>query len=69
MSITQTDVDNIHKMETYLKTPHTIGDIATHLGVSKSKAIDYLEIMAKNPKRYRLGCGDLGGQEKKWVLE
>lgn len=69
MTITQTDVDNIHALEKYLKTPHTIGDIAAHLGVSKSRAIDYLEIMTKNPKRYRIGCADLGGQEKKWVIE
>ncbi len=68
-ALTEKDVQNIHELEKYLKTPHTIGDIAKHLGVSNSIAIAYLEIFSKNPKRYNMQCTDLAGPEKKWVLQ
>ena len=69
MAITQTDVDNIHKLEKYLRdAPRTLGEMASHLNVSKGTAITYLEIMTKNPKRYRIDCADLSGVEKKWVI-
>lgn len=69
MPITQKDVDNIHDLEKYLDgTPRTIGEMARHLGVTNGLAITYLEIMAKNPKRYRLECADLAGAEKKGVI-
>lgn len=69
MAITQTDVDNIHNLEKYLRdAPRSIGEMATHLNVNRSTAITYLEIMTKNPKKYRLECADLSGVEKKWVI-
>ena len=70
MTLTQKDVDNIHELEAYLKKDaRTVGEMATHLNVTRLQALDYLEIMSKNPKRYRLATGDLGGQEKKWLIE
>jgi len=47
MAITQADIDNIHKLESYLKTPRTAGEVATYLGISRMKALDYIEIMLK----------------------
>ena len=32
MAITERDIDNLHKLEGYLRTPRTIGEIATYLG-------------------------------------
>lgn len=69
MALTEKDVQNIHELETFLKTPRSIGDIAKHLGVSPGTAISYLEVFTKNPKRYRIQCTDLAGPEKKWVVE
>ena len=69
MAITQADIDNIHKLETYLKTPRTAGEGATYLRVSRMQALDYIEIMLKNPRKYPLSCGNLAGVEKTWVME
>ena len=69
MAITQQDIDNIHKLESYLKTPRTAGEVATYLGVTRMKALDYLEIMVMNPKQYPLTCGNLAGVEKTWVVQ
>ena len=69
MPITQADIDNIHKLESYLKTPRTAGEVATYLGTTRMKALDYLEIMLKNPKKYPLTSGNLAGVEKTWVME
>ena len=69
MGITQNDIDNIHKLESYLKTPRTIGEIATYLGVSRMRALDYIEVMVVNPKRYNISCENLGGVEKCWVVQ
>ena len=69
MPITETDVENIHRLETYLKTPHTAGEIANYLNVSHAKALDYLEAMLMAPKRYKLHCIDVGGVEKTWGIE
>lgn len=67
-SLTQTDVDNIHRLKTFLKTPRTEGEIANHLGVPRMKVLDYLEIFVRNPKQYRIELSDVAGKEKKWVL-
>ena len=69
MPITQADIDNIHKLESYLKSPRTAGEVATYLGTTRMKALDYLDVMLKNPKRYPLTCGNLAGVEKTWVME
>ena len=69
MAITQQDIDNIHKLESYLKTPRTAGEVASYLEVSRMKALDYLEIMLKNPKKYPLTCGNLAGVEKTWGIQ
>ena len=69
MGITTQDVQNLRTLESYMKEPRTAGDIANRLGVTKLRALDYIEIMALNPKRYRLECTDLAGPEKKWRLE
>ena len=69
MGITQNDIDNIHKLESYLRTPRTAGEVATYLGVTRMQALDYLEIMLRNPKRYPLSCGTLAGVEKTWVIQ
>ena len=69
MGITQNDIDNIHKLERYLRTPRTAGEVATYLGVTRMQALDYLEIMLRNPKRYPLSCGNLAGVEKTWVIQ
>lgn len=65
--ITDNDVENIHELERYLKEPRTLGEMASHLGVSQGQVISYLEIFLKNPRRYRVQCSDLAGPEKKWV--
>ena len=69
MAVSEQDIDNIRKLEAYLKTPHTAGDIAKYLGISTAKALDYLEVMIMAPKRYKVQCTDLGGVEKAWVIE
>ena len=69
MAITERDIENLRKLEGYLRTPRTIGEIATYLGVSRMRALDYLEIMLKNPKKYPLTCGNLAGVEKTWVVQ
>lgn len=66
-SITERDVENIHRLERYLHEPHTIGEMARHLGVTEGTAISYLEVFVKNG-RYRVQCADLAGPEKKWVI-
>ena len=68
-TITQADIDNIRKLEQYMKTPRTAGEVATYLNISRMKALDYIEIMLKNPKKYPLTCGNLAGVEKTWVIE
>lgn len=37
--------------------------------MSNGIAISYLEVFAKNPKRYKVQCTDLAGPEKRWVLQ
>lgn len=69
MAITEQDIENVHKLESYIKTPRTVGEIATYLGVTRARALDYLEVLVKNPKRYRVQCENLGGVEKTWVIQ
>ena len=70
MRLTETDVENIHKLEKFLKeAPRAIGEMAKYLGVSVTLTIDYLEVFLKNPKVYKMRCTDLAGPEKKWVME
>jgi len=69
MAITEQDIENVRKLESYIKTPRTVGEIATYLGVSRMRALDYLEVLVKNPKRYNLACENLGGVEKTWVIQ
>ena len=66
--LTERDVQNIRDMEGFLKSPRTVADIARHYGVSTGTAIGYLEVFAKNPKKYRIQCTDLAGPEKKWMI-
>ena len=69
MPITQLDVENIHKLESFLKSPKTVGEMATYLGVSHTRALDYLEVMLMAPKRYKVRCADVSGAEKSWVVD
>ncbi len=68
MAITEQDINNLHRLEDYLKSPRNVGEIANYLGVTRAKALDYLEVMVTAPKRYKLHCADLGGVEKAWVI-
>ena len=69
MAITERDIENLRKLEGYLRTPRTIGEIATYLGVSRMRDLDYIEVMVVNPKRYNISCENLGGVEKCWVVQ
>lgn len=69
MGLTEQDVQNVKELERYLKEPRTLGEMASHLGVSVGTAISYLEIFLKNPRRYNCGCADLAGKEKRWVIQ
>lgn len=69
MPITQLDVENIHRLETFLKSPKTVSEMANYLGVTHTKALDYLEVMLMAPKRYKVQCSDVSGPEKTWVVE
>lgn len=69
MTVTEKDIQNIRDMESFLRTPRTVADIARQYGVSIGTAISYLEVFVKQPKRYRIQCTDLAGPEKKWILD
>ena len=69
MAITEKDIENIRKLESFLKSPKTVGEMATYLGVSHTRALDYLEVMLMAPKRYKVRCADVSGAEKSWVVD
>lgn len=69
MAITEKDIENLRRLEEYIKSPRNIGEIAAYLGVTRAKALDYIEVMVMAPKRYKVHCADLGGVEKAWVAE
>lgn len=66
--ITQEDVENVRKLAIYLKTPRTVSEMAEYLHVPRMRAMDYLEVILRQPKVYTCTCADVAGVEKRWQI-
>ena len=40
MAITEQDINNLHRLEDYLKSPRNVGEIANYLGVRSHHSVD-----------------------------